>query len=216
MDTFRYQKVPLGIEGYFRLNSKYPKIPNSNGGYQVFKSRLEKYRRPRFGILTKHYNVKLPDDLAEELERVCIELDMTPSEFIRLLIYEEITALKKERIPEDIERYQELSISTEGYNSVPSSKLGMPKDTRPTPRPKRPIGSGGWSANQWKVNDQLPCPICGTWSAATNFKRDHINKHSPEFSNVVQFLEAHKEEANRMVEERKLELRKISVQNHLK
>jgi hypothetical protein len=52
----------------------------------------------------------------------------------------------------------------------------------------------------WIIENQLPCTICGTWSSKKNFNRDHASKHN--FTSSFEFLTAHKEKADQMVQDR--------------
>lgn len=153
------------------------------------KSRLEKYRRPKFGVLTKQYNTKLPDDLAEEMEELCVELDMTPSEFIRYLIYEEIQELKRTKIP----------VSTPSFTEVPKETIRKPVTYIPPVRKKSSGGRRG-SIQQWVVKGEAPCPICGTWSTTSNFKRDHADKHG--YDSSYDLITSHIEKVEQMFKER--------------
>lgn len=155
---------------------------------------LNKYRRPSAENLTRQYATKLPEKLANEFEAWCRELNITPSEALRLLVLEEIESVRRMK---NIQGYQEITDDVERYLAP---TLESPPVTPSKPKSTRLPGGSSRSANRWKIGDKLPCPICGKWGAASNFKRDHIEKHGLPYANAPEFLEAYKEEADKMVE----------------
>jgi predicted DNA-binding protein len=147
------------------------------GGYRMAGSRLEKYRRPKFGMLTKQYNIKLPDDLAEELERACSELNMTPAEFIRLLIYEEVQELKRMKISKDTLEYPR------GSGPIQKTKPNQKKEKRFTYKP-------------WEVDEKLPCVVCEKWYHSSTFSARHAKAHG--FIDTKSYFVKNIEEINKM------------------
>lgn len=149
-------------------------------------SNLRKYRRPSAENLTRQYATKLPDQLADEFEQWCRELNITPSEALRLLVVEEMAAVKRMK---DTQSYPEITNDTEKY---PAATLEITSviSREPKPRPKRPASGslGRLTTTQWEIDGFLPCPVCRKWGAAKNFKRDHITDHGLPFDNKGEFL----------------------------
>lgn len=160
------------------------------------RSRLGKYRRPKFGVLTKQYNTKLPDDLADDLEQVCRDLNMTPPEFIRFLIYEEVQELKKGKIPEDTGRYQKVLEDTSKYLSV-SSTIKTPERIQ---KPRRSAPGGRFTTKEWQVGGKTACPVCETWQSSSNFARHAQSAHNMTPQEIFS-KEENREKARKMVAE---------------
>lgn len=154
-------------------------------------SRLSKYRRPAAENLTRQYATKLPESLADEFEAYCRELNLTPSEALRLLVYEEMESVRRMKnnqgyleIPDDAERY---------LASALEEPIDIPKEPRVTkPRPKSSKHSG-WGEKrlttvQWEIEKELPCPVCRQWGKSVNFARDHVRGHGLPFKDKTEFL----------------------------
>jgi hypothetical protein len=179
----------------------------------MFHSRLGKYRRPWFGALKKQYNTKLPKGLADDLEKVCEELNMSPPEFIRLLIYEEIEALKKQRISKDTQRYPLISNDIDEYTKIPDDTKNDPlvlsgiKEyskipvEKPTSKTKRKGKGQARSIQQWTIDNLVPCPLCDPprWITRTNYAR-HVKKHG--FNNGYELIQANLNKVEQMVQEK--------------
>lgn len=159
---------------------------------------LKKYARPSSKTLTEKYTTRISKEVSEQFEKWCKEFNLSPSEAIRLLIEEEMKRLRyeSETKRDSMTTYDDLT-TTNDYES-------RPRTTNVVKRQRTSTTGGRFSSNPWKINDELPCHFCGTWSKAANFKRDHIDKlgHG-DCSSSEEFFNRYKEELDRMVEKRK-------------
>lgn len=180
---------------------------------------LAKYARLQDGRKTHSLTTKVTEQEHREFTEYAAKLHLTPSEALRFLIIEELARVSGQ-IPADLNRsIAETAVSVvdttryQGIQTYPDRSQGIRidppqihKDPPRKPKSTRLPGGASRSANRWKVGNLLPCPICGKWGAATNFKRDHIEKHGLSYANAPEFLEAHKEEADRMLQEKLKEM----------
>lgn len=58
-----------------------------------------------------------------------------------------------------------------------------------------------FTTTQWKVNGQLPCPICGEWKAAENFSR-HAKMHGMTTNRIFK-SEEYEDKIKAMIETKK-------------
>lgn len=150
---------------------------------------LGKYRRPAAESLTRLFATKLPESLADEFEAYCKELNITPSEALRLLVYEEMESVKRTKnnlsypaLTEDTER--QLAATLE-------SPPVTPREPKPRPKPAKRSGWGGsgrLTTVQWEIEKELPCPVCEQWGKSVNFARDHVRGHGLPFKDKTEFL----------------------------
>lgn len=143
-------------------------------------SYLKKYRRESMQTLTRQYATKLPEDLADQFEEWCRELNITPSEALRYLVYEEIQRLKAERErlsyqteTKDTNSYLRMTDDTFSYLAVSSVT-----DQKPRASEQKPKSSGGkrFETTRWQIGGKTACPICQTWQSSGNFSR-HAKQH---------------------------------------
>lgn len=154
---------------------------------------LKKYARPKRSQLTKQYTVRLSERDAELFESYCRDLNLTPAEAFRFLVLEE---LESEGL---------ASTNQVGSENIPlDAKTDSPKilnDVKKTPR--RTVKKSSRAKNEeseflakFRIEGQLPCPICNSWSSAGHFRGRHAAKHG--FSSTYEFLKAHEEDVKQM------------------
>ncbi len=154
---------------------------------------LRKYAKPKKEYTTEKrtLSVRIPADLYDRWQAACEDNGFSMSEGIRLLLEldlkanEETAATYDTRLPGGNLLLTDSSDGSEGYES---------KRTSPNNN-----GRAG-SVKPYMVNNQLPCPVCGTWSSKVNFARDHTKKHG--FKNAYEFIQANKEKVREMIKER--------------
>ncbi|WNS78769.1 hypothetical protein RRU94_02145 [Domibacillus sp. DTU_2020_1001157_1_SI_ALB_TIR_016] len=135
---------------------------------------------------------RLPDSLYGDFKERCDELGLSISEAIYLLVEREITADQKAAketaayISEHIQNGEEAATNTKPIIKH-TAKIKM--------NTKR------FTMKQWKVDGELPCPICSSWTNAKSFSR-HAKKHHMTTQTIFTNQE-YIEKANEMVEQRK-------------
>ncbi|UWE05314.1 hypothetical protein [Laceyella sacchari] len=169
-------------------------------------SYIRKYKRPNFGLLTRQYNVKLSEDMADQLEALAKELNVTPPEVIRILLYEEFQVLRKEEAAEDTQGYLKISKDTYEYPKI-SSDIKLKEAPQARPQPSKPTSrSGGgrrFDTKRWQVSGETACPLCNSWHSSSNFSR-HLKRHHGGISSEEVFSNPdHAAIADKMVEQRK-------------
>lgn len=168
-------------------------------------SYLRKYARPSIQNKTRQYNVKLPDDIADQFEALCRQFNLTHAEAIRYLIIEEVERFKRE---EDTKGYPEIPDGSQKIVDDTGQYIAVTREVAPKqPNPKKSrsrssSGGGRFDTIQWQISGKTACPICRTWQSAANFSRHAKTQHdmtakeifvNPEYVAI----------ADRMVEERK-------------
>lgn len=115
---------------------------------------------------------------------------LKPSELVKLAL-----ELKRENAI--------LKGEIEGEHQQTQIEEYIPEEKTKNTSPKKPrkISSGGrFLTTEWKVNDQLPCPLCNEWLSASNFKRHAETTHNLTTEEV---FTQYKEQADQMVAEKK-------------
>ncbi|MCI2255599.1 hypothetical protein L2D08_14595 [Domibacillus sp. PGB-M46] len=149
-----------------------------------------KRRKESSTVLT----ARLPDSLYDDFKERCDELGLSISEAIYLLVEREITADQKAAkeaasyISEHIQKGEEAATNTK---PVIEHTVKMKLNTKQ------------FTVKQWKVDKELPCPVCNSWSNATNFSR-HAKKHNTT-TQAIFTNEEYIKKANNMVQQRKAE-----------
>ncbi|MCM3791306.1 hypothetical protein M3221_23515 [Domibacillus indicus] len=149
-----------------------------------------KRRKESSTVLT----ARLPDSLYGDFKERCDELGLSISEAIYLLVEREITADQKGAkepaayISEHIQNGEEAATNTK---PVIKHTVKMKTNTK------------RFTTKLWKVDGELPCPICSSWSNAKSFSR-HARKHNTT-TQAVFTNEEYIKRANEMVRQRKAE-----------
>lgn len=142
--------------------------------------KLEKYARiPKDKGKTHTLGARIPVDIYNDFAAYCSSLGITVSEGVLYLIKEELSSIEQDSPP----------IAA----TVEQSKTPV--------KQRQTTNAGRFNTNAYAVQDELPCPICKTWSSRKNFSRDHLKKHG--YNDTQEFFEVHKEAAMQMLAGRK-------------
>jgi hypothetical protein len=168
---------------------------------------LDRYaRKPVDEKRTKSAGTRLEPSLYESFVEHCEKRGLTTSEAIRYLIVEAIAETKVQEHQNDNDDKSRLTKVDESLtyrnDVLTSSSVKLPGGNLLLKESSSASNNHGKAGSMvpWMVNNQIPCPICKVWGSRQNFKRDHAAKHG--FSNGYDLIQAHLEEANRMVTER--------------
>ncbi|MGG1483531.1 ribbon-helix-helix domain-containing protein [Peribacillus castrilensis] len=145
---------------------------------------------------------RLTESEYKAFEELCIETGYSMSEALRLLVQQEIKGNDEDTFTERIQNYSESKqVDAE---SKPTEPIRTPIPYKPSTnvvnRKRVATTTGRWTANEWKVNDELPCTICDSWVSASNFSR-HLKKLHDNVS-TQEFFTKYADRANEMVKER--------------
>lgn len=131
--------------------------------------------------------IKLPESTFYSLREYCESLGITVTEAIYLLVDRELKEAERsdiQSISEPIRKYEEAATSSIPHN---------------TPRRRPPSSSSRFNTNEYSINDELPCPLCGKWVSRGNYAR-HTKGHD---LTTQEMFEQHREKALEMVQQRK-------------
>jgi hypothetical protein len=125
----------------------------------------------------------------DEFLKLCEDTGYSVSEGLRLLIQQEIKT-------KDDEVYtKRLQTSTERLQ-MNTERLQMNTQRKQTFTNVN-IGSR-FTTNEWKIGNELPCPICEQWMSAANFSR-HAKSHE---LTTKEIFTKHAEKATQLYKER--------------
>jgi hypothetical protein len=151
-------------------------------------------RKEKSEVLT----ARLPTSLYSDFKTHCDDLGLSISEAVCLLVEREVAG---------IERDSELAITTmtntrddksnEGETGVTTNVVE--KNTTTT-NLNTNSNINRFTVKQWKINDKLPCPICGEWKVSGNFNR-HAKTHGMTTEQIFT-SEEYKEKIDSMVAEK--------------
>lgn len=137
---------------------------------------------------------RLPESLYDHFKEHCDNLGLSISEGIYLLVEREITAhLRTAKEPSTY-----ISEYTKDEDVVAVNTKPVIKHTV-----KMKVPTKRFTVQQWEVNRELPCPICTSWSNASNFSR-HAKQHNTT-TQAIFTNEEYIKKANEMVQQRKEE-----------
>jgi antitoxin component of RelBE/YafQ-DinJ toxin-antitoxin module len=128
---------------------------------------LEQFaRNQRRKEQTEVLTARLPKSLYNDFKTRCDELGLSISEAVYLLVEREMKGL------DSVSDEPATTIEYKMNDDVVATNTNVvKKNTRKSkPNTKR------FTTIQWKVDGQLPCPVCGEWKAAENFSR-HAKVH---------------------------------------
>ncbi|MBT2718313.1 hypothetical protein [Bacillus sp. ISL-57] len=133
---------------------------------------------------------------------LCEETGYSVAEALRLLVQQEIKGEDDEMFTKRIQTFTERKQFESESKQIEPTHTQLPPKTNTTVDNRKRIATatGRWTANEWKVNDELPCTICDAWVSASNFSR-HLKKHGE--ITTQEFFTEHADKANEMVEQRK-------------
>ncbi|MFB5285366.1 hypothetical protein [Peribacillus sp. Hz7] len=145
---------------------------------------------------TEVLTARLPHSLYSDFKAYCDELGLSISEAVNLLVEREIASLKR-----DSETAVAVETNTDNYKSSgDETKANTNVVTNNSKRIKSTIQR--FTTNQWKINNQLPCPICQEWKAANNFRR-HANKMHKMTTQEIFTSNKYKDTINAMIDAKK-------------
>jgi antitoxin component of RelBE/YafQ-DinJ toxin-antitoxin module len=143
-------------------------------------------RNQRIKENTTVLTARLPESLYGAFKTYCDQLGLSISEAVCLLVEREMRGIQGES-----EVAAALSIDEDKMND------DVVKKNTITNKPN----TNRFTTNQWKVNEMLPCPICGEWKAASNFSR-HA-KHHDITTEEIFTNEKYQEKIGAMMEEKR-------------
>lgn len=144
--------------------------------------KLEKYARiPKEKEETHTLGARIPKSLYNAFHAHCSSLGLTVSEGIYYLMKEELAGTIEPPIAATVEQ----------------SKTPV----APVKQRKISSNAGRFNTNNYVMQDELPCPVCQTWSSRSNFSRSHVKKHG--YETTQEFFEVHREAALQMLAKRK-------------
>lgn len=146
---------------------------------------------------------RLPTSLYSDFKTYCDELGLSISEAVCLLVEREMAGVEpaagevattKEYIKND----DVVEVNTEINTEVVERKKDVVKQNT------RRINSNTnrFTTTQWKINGQLPCPICSEWKDAGNFARHAKNSHEMTTEQIFT-NEKYQDKINAMIEEKR-------------
>lgn len=151
-------------------------------------SYLRKYRRPDRikGKYTVSMSFRVSQEMYNQWQAYCDkELNLDSSEALRLMIEEELKAVKRESSPSSAAGSPRLvSVSS----PVPTEKKNLPRSRF----------GGRFTVNPWEVQGRVPCPICENWHHRSNYSRHARTAHD---MSSQELIEGNKEKADAMAEE---------------
>jgi hypothetical protein len=170
-------------------------IYNESKGAEVALS-LRKYARPRKENLTEQYTVRLTKADAELFEAYCREINISPAEAFRLLVQEELQREGLEYTNQEVSVDTQDEVKIESTETLSDIKKTSRKSLKKSSRAKGEVSK---FLAGLRIEGQLPCPVCKTWSSAGHFSGRHAKKHG--FSSTYEFLKAYEEDVKQMYQE---------------
>lgn len=146
---------------------------------------------------TTHVGGRVPKSIADDFRKYCTELNLTLSDGLRLLMEKELR-----------ENAQGGAAAQDSRLAAAELNANKPLDGRKKP----------FNADRTKVGElydfirhidgkkQLPCPVCGTWSAYAVFSKRHSAKHGYTTSKEMFFDEKHAAKLAEMLQEKDAQL----------
>lgn len=153
---------------------------------------LKNYARTTHKEPTEVTSVRIPKSLHKSFKKHCENYGLGIAEAINILIRNELGDAYKQHLHEDeLDKLQEKQ----------PKKSSSPQKVTPKspPRSQTNRNPGRFLTTQYRVEDELPCPICGEWKSHTNFARHVKSNHGKTTQEI--FTEYH-EKAISMVKAR--------------
>ena len=155
---------------------------------------------------TEVLTARLPKSLYKDFKNHCDELGLSISEAVCLLVDREMTTNDSRN-----EVAATLEMAEVTTNDVEAKQSVVEANTKKSiaPRKKSSSNTSRFTTNQWKVNDMLPCPICGIWENNKNYSRHLKKKHDENLTTQMVFSEiTYSEKIESMVAEKRKEVAK--------
>ncbi|MGY0013248.1 hypothetical protein [Bacillus anthracis] len=149
---------------------------------------LKNYARTINKEPTEVTSVRIPKSLHKSFKKHCENYGLGIAEAINILIRNELGDSYKQHLHED--ESNKLQDKLPQKSSSPVKKI-----IKQSPR----SNTGRFTTAEYRVEDELPCPICGEWKSHTNFARHVKGTHGKTTQEI--FTENH-EKAISMVKTR--------------
>lgn len=153
---------------------------------------LKNYARATNKEPTEVTSVRIPKSLHKSFKKHCENYGLGIAEAINILIRNELGDSYKQHLHED-----ELNKLQDKLPQKSSSLVK--KIAKSSPRSQSRNSTGRFTTTEYRVVDELPCPICGEWKSHTNFARHVKGTHGKTTQEI--FTENH-EKAISMVKVR--------------
>jgi antitoxin component of RelBE/YafQ-DinJ toxin-antitoxin module len=154
---------------------------------------------------TEMLTARVPEKAYNEFKNHCEELGLSISEAVNLLINKELLSIEEELEEEEIQNNTNeidndhklitFAINSNHHNSGNDKKSNIKKNIEES---KVQSSSGRFTTTRWKVQEELPCPLCDMWVSSANFAR-HAKSHG---TTTKEIFTTHSEKADGMVKER--------------
>ncbi|MGE7219656.1 hypothetical protein ACQKJC_24780 [Priestia koreensis] len=135
---------------------------------------------------TEPVTTRLTKGEFEAFTTLCNETGFSVAEALRLLIQKELSDTSDTVYKNDDKMLQNV------YEIDDKPQQNVYK------RIRTGNSSSRFTTNKWKMNNELPCPICESWISAANFSR-HAKQHE---MTTAEIFTIHKEKADEMLHER--------------
>lgn len=153
---------------------------------------LKNYARMVNKEPTEVTSVRIPKSLHKSFKKHCENYGLGIAEAINILIRNELGDAYKQHLHEDeSDKLQKKSPKKSSSPQKVTPKSPSRSQTNSSP--------GRFLTTQYRVEDELPCPICGEWKSHTNFARHVKGTHGKSTQEI--FTEYH-EKAISMVKAR--------------
>lgn len=150
---------------------------------------LKNYARMVNKEPTEVTSVRIPKSLHKSFKKHCENYGLGIAEAINILIKNELGDAYKQHLHDDESNKLQKQLPKKLSSAVK-------KITKQSSR----SNSGRFLTTQYRVEDELPCPICGEWKSHTNFARHVKTNHGKTTQEI--FTEYH-EKAISMVKARR-------------
>jgi antitoxin component of RelBE/YafQ-DinJ toxin-antitoxin module len=143
---------------------------------------------------------RLPESLYGVFKTYCDQLGLSISEAVCLLVEREVTCLQSES---EIASTFDTDVYQTNDDVVVANTEKSEENTNvvKTNTSKGKSNTVRFTTNHWKVNEMLPCPICGEWKAASNFSR-HAKQHDTTTEEIFT-NKKYQEKIEAMIEEKR-------------
>ena len=161
---------------------------------------LERFARGHRGKeRTEVLTARLPASLYKSFKNYCDDLGLSISEAVYLLIDREMKGIESanSEISTTIEYKKDDDVVDTNTKVVDEERIVVKKNTI-----RKRLNTSRFTTTQWRVDGELPCPICKEWRNASNFSR-HVKEQHNMTTEQIFTNEEFKEKVNTMVEERK-------------
>ncbi len=158
---------------------------------------LEKFARKRNKEATEVLTARIPESLYQEFKTYCDSLGLSISEAVFLLVEREVRGETPEQ-----QTHNEYITQTDLHTNDDKKNDDVVVPNTKEYIPKQKSSNAGFVTAPWKINEKLPCPICRTWTSATNFSRHAKEKHQT-ITKEIFTDESYLAIANEMVQDKK-------------